>query len=260
LLIATTQNPSWGKQYIVPSPGPVGPFGTPGQFNLPFDLAIDSLHRVYVADAGSSRIQVTDVSGNSLQQWGGAGSGDGQFGVGGPQGVAVDDSGFVYVADTGNSRIQIFTRGGRYVTQWGSLGSGIGQFNHPAGVAVDRDGNILVADTQNNRIQRFHLRRPVLAVPLAETPLSLRLRVSPNPSTGPAVTFALPRASGVQLGVFDISGRLVRELAKGDFAAGEHTLTWDGSDASGQMCHAGMYFVRLSGPAGLRTASVLLLR
>jgi DNA-binding beta-propeller fold protein YncE len=47
-------------------------------------------------------------TGTFLTVWGSPGSGDGQFGNGGPSGVAVDASGHVFVADGNNNRIQKF--------------------------------------------------------------------------------------------------------------------------------------------------------
>jgi flagellar hook assembly protein FlgD len=50
----------------------------------------------------------------------------------------------------------------------------------------------------------------------------------------------------VRLTVFDAQGRAVRELARGEWAAGEHAVAWDGSDRSGRRVGAGVYVARLS--------------
>ncbi len=92
-------------------------------------------------------------TGTYITQWGGAGSGNGQFTL--PQGIATDSSNDVYVADTGNNRIQKFSATGGFITAWGSAGTGNGQFTSPSGVAVDSSGNVYVADAGNNRIQKF---------------------------------------------------------------------------------------------------------
>jgi hypothetical protein len=68
----------------------------------------------------------------------------------------------------------------------------------------------------------------------------------PNPSPGfTRLCFELGRASNVQVQVFDIRGRCVAKLASGDFAAGEHSVTWDGRDGEGRNLPAGIYIVRL---------------
>jgi hypothetical protein len=60
------------------------------------------------------------------------------------------------------------------------------------------------------------------------------------------VRFALPHETRVSLAVYDASGRLVRVLAQGIYAAGENSAAWDGRDQAGQPVAAGSYFCRLS--------------
>jgi DNA-binding beta-propeller fold protein YncE len=77
-----------------------------GEFNLPYDVAIDSRDRVYVTDTSNTRNQVFDSAGRFLWKWGSPGSGPGQFFD--PYGVAVDCRDNVYVTDEGNDRVQVF--------------------------------------------------------------------------------------------------------------------------------------------------------
>ena len=51
-------------------------------------------------------------------------------------------------------------------------------------------------------------------------------------------------AARVAVAVFDIQGRLVRELEGGMAAPGRHTASWDGRDAGGGRAPAGVYFLR----------------
>ena len=68
----------------------------------------------------------------------------------------------------------------------------------------------------------------------------------PNPSKATTrIGFTLPEAMNVELAVFDIAGREVARLASGPWPAGEHTATWDGTDASGRTLPAGAYIYRL---------------
>ena len=129
-----------------------------GEFDHPYDIAVDLSGCVYVVDITNNRIQKfepNEITGNYdfVTKWGSLGSGDGQFDH--PQGVAVDSSGHVYIADRYNHRIQKFTSSGTYLLQWGSLGSSNGQFTHPVGVFVDSSNYVYVADKHNNRIQKF---------------------------------------------------------------------------------------------------------
>jgi len=88
-----------------------------------------------------------------VTQWGGKGTGNGQFDS--PVGVAVDGAGNVYVSDSGNNRIQKFSSDGKFLLKWGGKGEGHGQFLRPAGLAVDKAGVVYVVDAGNCRIQKF---------------------------------------------------------------------------------------------------------
>jgi hypothetical protein len=85
---------------------------------------------------------------------------------------------------------------------------------------------------------------------------------SPNPSRGTAIAirFGLARADQVDLRVFDVTGRLVKTLARGSFAAGPHRMTWDGTDDSGARVERGIYFYRLVTEEGTLSRSVTLQR
>jgi len=63
--------------------------------------------------------------------------------------------------------------------------------------------------------------------------------------------FELKYPERVQLAVYDVRGRLVRQLVDGEQPAGATEIEWDGRDASGRRVAAGVYFFRLRA-AGLR--------
>jgi len=60
------------------------------------------------------------------------------------------------------------------------------------------------------------------------------------------VRFSVAKAGRVQVSIFDVTGRKVRNLADRVFPAGEHSIQWDGSDDSGSKVARGVYFVRSS--------------
>jgi hypothetical protein len=63
-----------------------------------------------------------------------------------------------------------------------------------------------------------------------------------NPAT--SVRFDLAQDSEVTLRIFDIQGRLVRDLVQGErFTAGQHSVAWDGRNASGREVASGVYFL-----------------
>jgi len=55
----------------------------------------------------------------------------------------------------------------------------------------------------------------------------------------------LMRPVGVEVGIFDLSGRLVRRLFTGQEGNGAYNLDWDGRDESGVLLPVGIYLVRV---------------
>ncbi|MBK9304387.1 MAG: SdiA-regulated domain-containing protein [bacterium] len=71
---------------------------------------------------------------------------------------------------------------------------------------------------------------------------------APTPNPGPAgqrIAFSLPQESTASLAVFDLRGRLVSEVARGEFAPGPHWAAWDGRRADGTPAPSGVYYYRL---------------
>jgi len=116
-------------------------------------IAIDAWGHAFQMEGDAMVRKYDAATGALLAQWGGAGSGPGQFDQ--PEGIAVDPAGNVYVADTYNHRIQVFDGNGAFLAQWGGFGYQPGQFYRPMGVAVGPDGRIYVGDTWNGRVQVF---------------------------------------------------------------------------------------------------------
>lgn len=110
---------------------------------------------VFLADSLNSRIRRFDPLGNLVDDWGDAGSEEGQLSM--PYDVALSSTGEVYVADTGNNRIQVFDQDGNYLRTWGGPGNGPGKFNTPTDLAFTKTGSLLVTDSDNHRIQQFSL-------------------------------------------------------------------------------------------------------
>jgi hypothetical protein len=64
-----------------------------------------------------------------------------------------------------------------------------------------------------------------------------------NPST--IINFELGRDEMVNLTIYDISGRVVRSLASGEFTAGMHIVEWDGNGDASNPLSSGIYFIQL---------------
>ena len=87
-----------------------------GLFFGPRGLAVGPNDELYVTDTGNKRVQVFDLEGNFLREFGGVGRAPGQLDE--PVGIAVNADGLVAVADTWNRRVQLFTETGTVIRQW----------------------------------------------------------------------------------------------------------------------------------------------
>jgi DNA-binding beta-propeller fold protein YncE len=135
-----------------------GPGIGPGQFNAPYDVAVDS-HvppLLYVADNLNNRVQAFNANTLAFQRIvGGFGRTPGFFSiVRAVGGLSDDPGGGVAVADTGNNRVQIIRPDGT-ISAWGIAGRSAGYVTRPRGVAFAPDGAIAIADSFNHRIARM---------------------------------------------------------------------------------------------------------
>ena len=74
----------------------------------------------------------------------------------------------------------------------------------------------------------------------------VELAIYPTPSNGAAtLAYALPTRGTVTLEIYDVQGRLVRQLVNEMVPAGRHTVTWTGEDRAGGRAATGVYLARL---------------
>lgn len=79
-----------------------------------------------------------------------------------------------------------------------------------------------------------------------------------NPST--QITFSLPNKADIELSVYDILGRHVTTLARGEFPAGNHTVTWKAVDDKNHRIASGIYFYMLKTGERTETRKMILLK
>ncbi len=99
---------------------------------------------------------------------------------------------------------------------------------------------------------KFTTDRPdTFATEVREDPIDPEPRIFTSPASWPnpfrsetSIHFALPVQGRVILSVYDVSGRLVRELTRGYEGPGPQVVVWDGRDDVGRALSAGPYFVR----------------
>ena len=127
----------------------LGKAGVPGDgedtFNQPNDVAIAPNGDIFVCDGhrpntGNARVIKFSKDGKFIRQWGGHGSGPGQFEM--PHTLAFDSKGRLFVGDRGNNRIQIFDQDGKFLAEWK-------QFSRPSGIYIDAKDTIYVTDSES---------------------------------------------------------------------------------------------------------------
>ena len=98
----------------------------------------------YVADAGNARVQQFDPDRKFIREWGGFGTGDGEFVS--PLDIALDVAGHVYVLSDTRHDIQEFDADGTFIRR---VATGVGPY-----LAVESDGDVYATDSSGKRLLR----------------------------------------------------------------------------------------------------------
>ena len=160
--------------------GKFGEYGSgPGQFNMPWGVALNTAGEIYISDWRNDRVQKFSPSGEFILEWGSSGSGPAQFNR--PAGIAVDNDGDVYVVDWHNDRVQVFDSQGNFLDQligdatlsvWASQLMAAnpvmeaqrqsakypereGRLFRPRSVKVDDQNRIFIVDSNKGRLQIY---------------------------------------------------------------------------------------------------------
>lgn len=104
----------------------------------------------------------------------------------------------------------------------------------------------ILSHEDHEMMRRFEV-RDVSAVPHDETPEALTIKkASPNPfSSYTQIEFTLLESSHVCLDIYNQEGLKILTLDQGQFPAGQHSLTWDGSDHYQRHVPPGLYYCQL---------------
>ncbi|MBD3222979.1 T9SS type A sorting domain-containing protein [bacterium] len=137
----------------------------------------------------------------------------------------------------------------------------LGSFYHRLGHRLEADDTcLMVMDDDGVAIgpaQCGAVTEVAERVPAAATSLA----VAPNPfNPRVRVSFAIAHGGLARVDVYDLAGRRIATLAEQSFAAGRHTLTWNGEDRRGRTVPSGTYLVRLVTGSEQRTRKVTLSR
>jgi hypothetical protein len=87
-------------------------------------------------------------------------------------------------------------------------------------------------------------------------------RPTPNPFIdGMRLAYAVGTSGeNVEVTVYDLAGRPIRNLTRGAQTAGRHLVTWDGRDEQGIRMHTGVYFVHVRVGSQARQVRVTFLK
>jgi peptidylamidoglycolate lyase len=130
---------------------------SPGQFDLPHGIALDSSGKVYVADRSNRRLQIFDSNGKYLDEWKGSE-------LGRPWAVRMGPDGYLYIVDGGDlpsalpdrARVLIVDLKGKIFDSFGRFGNYDGQFVWPHDLAIGKDNAVYVGDVSTGmRVQKF---------------------------------------------------------------------------------------------------------
>ncbi len=93
-------------------------------------------------------------------------------------------------------------------------------------------------------------------------PTSLTLmQNAPNPfNPDTVIQFSLPQDSSVELSVYNVRGRKVKTLCSEPMKAGDHRITWNGTDNNGKPCASGVYLYRIQTQGRSLTKKMILLK
>jgi cysteine-rich repeat protein len=155
-----------------------GGLATSALLSVPYDIQVDGLGNLYIADSGNHRIRkvavetgiISTVAGSGPSGIGGGGfSGDGGPATSArlslPSGIFVDALNNLYIGDTMNDRVRrvdgvtgiITTIAGNGSTGFSGDGGPAtsATLNSPKKLAADEAGNVYVIDYSNHRIRRI---------------------------------------------------------------------------------------------------------
>jgi len=124
-------------------------------------------------------------------------------------------------------------------------------------------GGVASSPTFQMRVFGPHGASQALAVTPVSTPHAIRLYAGePNPFLSQStLRFDLAARSDVKLNVYDVTGRVVRNLYdRPATPAGRYTVAWDGRDDAGHDLPGGMYFYRLDTEHGSDSGRAVKLR
>jgi sugar lactone lactonase YvrE len=163
-----------------------GGAATSAQLNYPFDVALDGLGTLYIADTKNHCIRrvdtagvITTVAGTGVLGFSGDGGAATSAQLHSPYSVAVDGLGNLFIADGDNERIRRVDTAGVITTVAGTGTPGFtgdggaatnAELDSPLGVTVDGLGRVYIGDRDNHVVRRIDAAGVITTVAGTGTP------------------------------------------------------------------------------------------
>lgn len=162
-----------------------------------------------------------------------------------------------YLIEKGERFFSVIKRDGEFELFIGK--EGLMKFDNgtQTSFVIEIDGNSIELEGSGE----IFLRTGTYKIRRSDVPVAFALYPAvPNPfNATTTISFDIPKACDVSLTLFDISGRVVRRLAEGDFREGAYRVVWDGKSGDGIPMPSGIYFYRLSTDTGYNSTKRLIL-
>ena len=133
----------------------------------------------------------------------------------------------------------------------------------PAVVDIDSDGKPeLFIGSRTGGLQYFEMDEGLYTNSPIILPQQIVLHGNyPNPfNSSTTIKLELTKDDFVRLIIYDLKGRMVKQLIHSDIKTGEWKVTWNGTDDSGKMVSAGIYLCVLKSDTYAQTRKMVLLK
>ena len=117
--------------------------------------------------------------------------------------------------------------------------------------------HILFNDGTGNFVEE-----PQVGVEPQQPPISeVNLFIYPNPfNNQTTINFSIKEHGFVELKIYDIKGRLVKELIKQNMEGGTYNVVWNGKDENNKQCSSGIFFYKLTADKNEIVKKMILMR
>jgi hypothetical protein len=96
---------------------------------------------------------------------------------------------------------------------------------------------------------------------LSNIPEKFAIAAYPNPfNPSTVIQYDLPKAADVNVVIYDIMGRKIRTLVRGNQPAGSYRAVWKADNSNGDKVSTGIYFYRISAGNFSGTGKLLYIR